>query len=160
MGSNLYNSVCILNKNAFRLLPVSPRVVTWCTWSGGGVPGPRGVPGLGGCWILDMFEWNKLRCTYVHFNNLFHTLKNLYYIVVHAVQVDDDLGMRHDIWNLHWFIYTHLNRQEKGWEVLWSQLTCKRWIELQLYEKLSLVRTNVWIAIPMFSSCLTPWSVN
>ena len=32
---------------------------------------------------------------YVHFNDLFHMLKNLWYIVVHAVQVDDDLGMRH-----------------------------------------------------------------
>ena len=34
---------------------------------------------------------------YVHFNNLFHMLKNLQYVVVHAVQVDDDLGMRHDM---------------------------------------------------------------
>ena len=24
---------------------------------------------------------------------------------------------------------------DKGWEVLWSQLTHKEWIELQLYEK-------------------------
>ena len=23
------------------------------------------------CWILDSFEWNKHRCTYVHLNNLF-----------------------------------------------------------------------------------------
>ena len=40
-------------------------------------------------------------------------LKNLEYIVVHAVQVDlEDTVMI--TWNLHWFIYTHLNRQEKG----------------------------------------------
>ena len=31
---------------------------------------------------------------YVHFNNLFHMLKNMQYVVVHAVQMDDDLGMR------------------------------------------------------------------
>ena len=31
---------------------------------------------------------------YVHFNNLLHMLKTLEYVVVHAVQVDDDLGMR------------------------------------------------------------------
>ena len=31
---------------------------------------------------------------YVHLKNLFHTLKNLEDVVVHAVQVDDDLGLR------------------------------------------------------------------
>ena len=39
-------------------------------------------------------EWNKHRCMYVHFNDLFHMLKNWKYIVAHAAQVDDDLGMR------------------------------------------------------------------
>ena len=101
------------------------------------------------CWILDWFEWNKLRRTYVHFNNLFHS-------VVHSSTCCTSgwwSWNEMDGWNLHWLIYKRLNRLEKGWEVLWSQLTHKDWIELQLYEKLSLMRTNVWIAIPV---CFAP----
>ena len=59
---------------------------------------------------------------YVHFNNLFHTLKNLKYIAVHAVQVNDDLGMR---WmdgiyiGLYTNVWIDLRKDEKFSEVNW-----------------------------------------
>ena len=42
---------------------------------------------------------------YVHFNNLFHMLKNLLYVVLYAVQVDDDLGMNMT-YKIHIGLYT------------------------------------------------------
>ena len=111
------------------------------------------------CWILDTYEWNKLRCTYVYFNNLFHTLKNLEYIVVHAMQVDDDLEMR---WmdGIYIGLYTIATMEEKCENCSWMTTDRLGLIELQRHEKLSLMRTNVWSVIPMFASCLTPLSVN
>ena len=57
---------------------------------------------------------------YVHFNNLFHTLKNLEYIVVHAVQVDLGMNMTYGIYN---GLYTHVwidrRKDEKSSEVNW-----------------------------------------
>ena len=43
-------------------------------------------------------------------------LKNLYYIVVHAVQVDDDLGMRSGKWmrdRIYSGLYTTATMEEK-----------------------------------------------
>ena len=66
-------------------------------------------------WISDMFEWNKLRCIYVHFNNLFYTLKNLKYVVVHAVQVEwDELDMTYEVYiGLY---NTNTTMEEKTWD--------------------------------------------
>ena len=56
------------------------------------------------------------------FNHLFHTLKNLKYVTVHAVQVNDDLGMR---WmdgiyiGLYTNIWIDLRKDEKFSEVNW-----------------------------------------
>ena len=44
--------------------------------------------------------------------------------------------------------------------MLLKSIDSEEFIELQLHEKLSTVRTNVWIVIPLFASCLTPVSVN
>ena len=43
-------------------------------------------------WIR-LNETNTDVCMYTHYN-LFHMLKELEYVVVHAIQVDDDLDVR------------------------------------------------------------------
>ena len=59
-----------LLRNYFSLFPTTTVAHILCS--------PRKLDSVKiSCWILDTFEWNKPRCTYVHFNNLFRTLKNL-----------------------------------------------------------------------------------
>ena len=59
-----------------------------------------------------------------------------------------------------WFIYT----RNKGMRYVRITLRCTIdngvWIELQLHEKLSLMRTKLWIVIPLFASLMTPGGVN
>ena len=59
-----------------------------------------------------------------------------------------------------WFIYT----RNKGMRYVRITLRCTidtgDWIELQLHEKLSLERTNLWIVIALFASLITPGGVN
>ena len=51
-------------------------------------------------------------------------------------------------------IYT-ITMDEK---VSWSSINTLELIELQLYEKLSLGDQDMWNIIPLFASCLTPYS--
>ena len=44
--------------------------------------------------------------------------------------------------------------------MLLKSIDSEEFIELQLYEKLWTVRTNVWIVIPLFGARITPVSVN
>ena len=44
--------------------------------------------------------------------------------------------------------------------MLLKSIDNEEFIELLLHEKLSTVKTNVWIVIPLFASHLTPVSVN
>ena len=51
-------------------------------------------------------------------------------------------------------------RKRKDEIAVSSQLTYRRLIELQLHENLSLMRTNVWIVIPLPDTLTTLVSVN
>ena len=59
-----------------------------------------------------------------------------------------------------WFIYT----RNKGMRYVRITLRCTidtgDWIELQLHEKLSLMRTKLWSVIPLFASLIMPGGVN
>ena len=59
-----------------------------------------------------------------------------------------------------WFIYT----RNKGMRYVRITLRCTidtgDWIELQLHENLSTMRTKLWSVIPLFASLITPGGVN
>ena len=61
-----------------------------------------------------------------------------------------------DEWMEFTLAYIHMQQ----WNCSWMTIDRLGLIELQRHEKLSLMRTNVWIAIPMLASRLTPLSVN
>ena len=69
-------------------------------------------------------------------------MKNLEYVVVHAVQVDDDLGMR-SLDGIYIHLYTIATMEEKCENCSWITIDRLVLIELQTHEKLSLMRTNV-----------------
>ena len=54
-------------------------------------------------------------------------------------------------------LYTLATKDWEMWELL---LTGDYSIELQLYEKLSHLRTKLWIVIPLFASLIAPGGVN
>ena len=54
----------------------------------------------------------------------------------------------------------YIHSQSKEWEMWELLLTRDYSIELQLHEKLSHLRLNLWSVIPLFASLITPGGVN
>ena len=57
------------------------------------------------CWILDTFEWNKHRCTYVHSRIYSYVVESGVHSSTCCTSGWWSLEWTDDIWNLHWFIY-------------------------------------------------------
>ena len=85
------------------------------------------------CWILDTFRMKQTQmyvCTLEKF-------------ILVEIWIHCCTKLKWIYWKIHWYL----------WEMLLS-------IELQLHEKLSTERTNVWIVIPLFGALITPGGVN